>query len=481
VLFPRRYTRPLEPRADGWPTYSKGYKLIELVHKYWTLPDGSTLRLEPWQQWLICCILETDKGGTLRFSEVVVMVPRQSGKSLIGAVLQLWGLLQHHSGPSVVGLATSVAQANIVYSRVEHAINSNPALGKKLKATGTRGIRHKDGSGALKILAAKADAVQGTPISFGLLDELHILDPLIYSAVRSGTSSMPYALTVGITSQGDDTSSLLIDLSRRGDEAIDDPDTRYGFFAYEATVEMGLTEEAVLASNPRVESGQVPLSNIMDLLKSLPKFDAQRYHLGIRVSNSNVWIEPHLWTKNGGREADAIRDRKAKVWYSVDVSPGWQYASISAARKDPVTGFIECEYVASIVNPGSDQKSLIALCERLPNAAGFIIETYRLKLLAEHLERRGKNVRKVQGGPDNVRIASAFHTLITRHQIRHDRNPVVKSQIENGIAKNVGDGWRIVSADQKKKPIDALMATQYACVAASEEEEKVSQLFTGAA
>jgi hypothetical protein len=169
LQLPTLYTEPLSKDFK-----TDGDKLIEFAEIAWKSPENPDgLQLDEWQKWLLRAILERYPDdnpmypGRLRYRQVVISVGRQNGKSLIAAMLGLYGLLLHEIGPQCISLASSTDQANIVYNRVLYVINSNQFLKKRFKrATETRGIVTADGGGRYDVKAAKEAALQGIPISF---------------------------------------------------------------------------------------------------------------------------------------------------------------------------------------------------------------------------------------------------------------------------------------------------------------------------
>ena len=77
--------------------YAQADLLIELAEHVVLSPDtGKPITLLPWQKWLLREVLARHPDtGRLRHRVVVVSVGRQNGKSLIGAVLSLWGMAAH--------------------------------------------------------------------------------------------------------------------------------------------------------------------------------------------------------------------------------------------------------------------------------------------------------------------------------------------------------------------------------------------------
>ncbi|MCB8043651.1 hypothetical protein JM654_03930 [Microbacterium oxydans] len=76
---PRIYTQPLVKELT--PKTSRGFEIIDFAR------DHLKVTLFPWQEWLLIHMFELDAFGLLRFRKGLVIVGRQNGKTLIGAVL----------------------------------------------------------------------------------------------------------------------------------------------------------------------------------------------------------------------------------------------------------------------------------------------------------------------------------------------------------------------------------------------------------
>lgn len=471
MQYPARYTAPLSEDFT-----SLGDRLIQLVEKYWTTPDGKPFRLDPWQAWLLRSILETKPNGSLRYRQVVVSLARQNGKSEIGAILQLFGLIQHMGAPSVIGMATNVKQANIVYDRVARTINGNPALSIKLKATGTRGIRHRDGSGSLYVLPAKEESVQGEPVSCALIDELHILGSEIWHAIVNGQRSKNNSLVIGITTAGDDTSSLLLDLYAKADLAIRDPESSFGAFIWEAPQGCAVDDvEAIEAANPAIECGRIDIRNVLADIKGKPEHDIRRYLLNQFIANEDAWLDPHLWDLCAGQ---GITDRSEGVHLGIDTGPSETFTTISAARRTP-DGKIETEIVGQF--EGFDIAREREICDGLNKrfkVESWCLDPYKLKDLATHLENKGRTVNHMNKAA-NQRAASTAYALITTNRVRHNNDVVLARQVVQGVRKNTPDGaWRIVPS-KRGISLDALHSTIFAMYAAETYVKSAPSLVIG--
>src|SRR5690606_3964437 len=153
-----------------------------------------------------------------------------------------------------------------------------------------------------ELKAAKGAALQGIPVRLAVCDELHLLKAELWSALVAGTGGRADTLVAGITTAGDDDSTLPLDLYDRGAEAIRDPDARLGFFVWEAP-EARVPEdddellEYLAMANPAVASGRRdPEAAIADA-RALPEADVLRYLLNVFIKRSSSFIPAELWQR----------------------------------------------------------------------------------------------------------------------------------------------------------------------------------------
>lgn len=437
--------------------------------------------LEVWQHQLLRAALEVypddhPRAGQLRFRQVVVSLGRQNGKTEIAAALGLWGLLRERMA-YVVGIASSREQAALVYKRTLQAIKSNPALARRFdRMTDTRGIASKSGS-LYELKASKSAALQGIPVSVAVCDELHILKPDLWSALIAGTGARPGTLVAGITTAGDDDSELLLDLYSRGETAISDPGTRLGFYAWEAP-ETRWPEDDETAlnwlkqANPSLASGRLDPEAFLDDVKAMPEADRVRYRLNRFTRTSGSFIPAELWLK-GARQPDDELPTGQPV-FSIDRTPDWGYATVSAAVKD-VDGIVHAELVASLVKPTLEQ--LVAVCVQLYqfNPSVYVADSYSLRPLLDELKRRGLPTFFANLG--DVTAASAlFYSLLVRGRLRHADEPLLALQVPRTVRKNLDNGFRISRKDSSIE-IDAVMATVLGAYVAETAKAQTVQVF----
>ena len=456
--LPTHYTQPF---AEEFPT--DGQKLINIAEAIWKLPEkhNEILKLTEWQKWLIRHVLERypddhenpELAGRLRYKQVCISMPRKNGKSLIGALFALYGMLLHEPAPEVISVAASSDQAKIVYRRLLHQTNTSDIL-KSLfsRSTEHRGLWTADGTGVYKVIASKASTAQGLHPSLVVFDELHVSEPDVWTAMALGSGTRPDGIVIGITTAGDDTSELLKDLYKRGAAAVDgDPGLeRFGFFCWEAPIGCEvLDEEAVRRSNPNLASGILSWESVKNELATMPEADARRYRLNQFVSSMNAWLPVGAW-----QQLPHGKPTNPKV-FAVDRTPGWDHAAIVAASLEDGDK-VATELVASFNNTNIDE--LLNACIKLNKyGAPFIVDSYINQDLAHALRQRGIRVH-MASHKDLISASNNAYRRIMRKTLIHPKDEIVSLQMSRAVRKNVGESWKITRKDSGTD-IDAAIAT----------------------
>lgn len=388
---------------------------------------------------------------------------RQNGKSLLAAIFVLFFLCLHVRGPRIIGLASKDGQAKIVYDRVRYGIDNSPALSRGIKTTGTRGITRRDGSGLYQTLPAKEESAQGEPATGAIYDELHLGLAALWDALILAQRAQRNALVVGITTAGDDSSELLIRLYREGEAAIDGQDERFGFFVWEAPDD-NLTEAGVIAANPAVACGRIPLDLTMaEARKMFANLErgpdgltgrqrAIRYTLNRFIEGAaDAWASTTAW------RACAIQELQhaTAITYGVDRTLDWEFASITANSHDQ--GVTRSNLVASFVDPSYDV--LLEACKRLAKRGpcNFAMDATTLRSLGKELKDLGYTVWLL--GAEEMH-AAAQHTqaAIARRAVQNAGDPLTNLQMGRGRRRVTGDSWRL-SRSLSLGDVDAVVAT----------------------
>lgn len=469
---PTLYTRPL---SDDFPSAFDPY--APLMQAAWEQSFGYPL--EAWQIALLRAVLELypeghARAGQLRWMQVVVSLGRQNGKSEIAAALGLWQLIANPRGALIAGLATSVKQAGIVYDRARTVI-TRTSLSKSFKATGTRGITSKLPGAKYTMEPAKSAALQGIPITLGIVDELHILKSALWTDMVNGAGGRPNCLVVGITTAGDDDSDLLKHLYEQGMASIgEDGERRVGFFAWQAPDSEIPADDEMLGrylamASPGVASGRRDLENLVTKVRTLPKPEVVRYDFNRFIASVNTFIPVEKWAT--GTTGDPFP--AGQPVFAFARTSDWGYATISAAVKMP-DGKTYCDLVSSITKPTISQLADLAVRLSRHNPATFAMGSH-LRDLAKELEMRGLPTYMMTSG-DFLNGSALFYAKATQGLLQHPGHALLSLQIPRTIRKNVGENFRI-SWEESSVEIDAVISHLIGVHVAETQREMGLQIF----
>lgn len=475
MLMPAHFTPPLSDEFE-----SDADLLLEIVKLAYRDMDNDSLQLDEWQEWLLRHMLERypkdhpdpDKAGQLRFRQIVCSIPRQQGKSLIAAILGVHHLVTRRG--QCLSIASSREQGQIVYQRVLATVLGHPTLKKRFKkATELRGIVSADGLSRYDVRPAKESALQGLAIDLCLADELHLWSKGMWSAVVLGTSARN-GQVIGITTAGDDSSETLIELYKQGHKAIAGDPTleRFGFFVWQAPEGASVLDpQSILASNPAVECGRIPLDRVMSDLAIIPEHEARRYRLNQFVSGVGAaWLPPDLFHKAAGF---GMKEIEGSV-IGLDITSKWEFASVAGAKS--INGIVETELVASFVQPTENQLyDFVRKIYSTHNCAAIVMDASRAPNLAKRLKQNGYRIWALSTREVAAACELAY-ALFKTERVRHKNDPLVLSQVGRGVARTLGDSWYLSRKDSHGD-IDALMATLFAMYVADGKEETAVGVF----
>jgi len=469
MLYPARWTKPLSENFES--DADRLLQVVDLAYRDMDNPDG--IKLDEWQVWLLRHLLERyptdhenpDLAGRLRYRSCVVSVPRQSGKSLIGAILGLWGVAMRN-GQSL-SLASNTEQAMVIYSRVLQTIMGNPELKEMFKkTTERRGIVSADGLSRYDVRPAKESSLQGLRVDTVLADELHIWKKGMWTAVVQGTAASPDGIVIGITTAGDASSETLIDLYKQGERSVNgDPALeRFGFFCWEAPEGSEIDGDAILASNPAVECGRIPLERVLGDLATIPEHEARRYRLNQFISGvSESWLPMPVFHANAG---NGIGDLSGAV-LSVSVNAKLDFGTIAAAKKNGDK--IETELVASLVNPSENRLyDLLTTLYKKHGCSAIVIDGNSMPSLQKRLKNASYPLWQLWSKEVAAACSTTF-ALFQQGKIEHNNDPLLIAQMPRGVARYVGENWYL-SRKASLGDIDAVLATILATYVANIEK-----------
>lgn len=188
-------------------------ELLPHVKGKWALPDPKTrqpqtMRLEPWQAFIICSIFGWVKkrNGKRRFHKARIYVPRKNGKSFFGAGIGLYMLAKDNEpGAEVYSGATSEKQAWEVFGPARQMAIKHPKLapGLGLTINAQSLVRAIDNSKFLPVIGKPGD---GASPHCAIIDEYHEhRTSELVDTMETGMGAREQPLSLVISTAGADT------------------------------------------------------------------------------------------------------------------------------------------------------------------------------------------------------------------------------------------------------------------------------------
>lgn len=177
---------------------------------------GRLLVLEDWQKFVYGSLfgwLHMDT-RTRRFHEAYIEIPKKNGKSILGAVVGLYGLVADgEMGAEIYCLATNRMQASqLSYEVAVNMIEQNEELSSLLKINkgmATMGIYYPAAASYFKPLTSKPKSLDGFNPHMAINDEVKDwADMSVYDMIDDGTATRTESLLYNVTTAGENRRSL---------------------------------------------------------------------------------------------------------------------------------------------------------------------------------------------------------------------------------------------------------------------------------
>jgi phage terminase large subunit-like protein len=169
---------------------------------------GQPLILTNWQVALLDGLYERREDGLLRYRRSLIGMGRKGGKSLLGSLCALYGLIEGEPGAEVYSAAGDRQQARVVFNEAKWQITQSPALSGVCKVY--RDVVEVPSTGAIyRVLSSDAKLQQGLNPSTVIFDEAHIQpNEELWNALTLGSGARKDPNIIAITTAGYDLDSL---------------------------------------------------------------------------------------------------------------------------------------------------------------------------------------------------------------------------------------------------------------------------------
>lgn len=397
------------------------------------------LPLMPWQRLVADVggeLVETENGLVVpAFREVVVTVPRQSGKTtlILGWEVQRglgWDTPQKIAYSAQSG---NDARKKLVEDQIPILFPRRRRLGisRILKGMGNESVEFVNGS-RITLLASSEESGHGKTIDLGVKDELFAdFDDRRDQAMVPAMATRPAAQMVTASTMGTDESIPLNRAVDRGRVAVNaDARTGIAYFEWSAGPEEDPDDPDVWRRCMPALGFTITEAVIVHARATLPDGEFRRAFLNQQTRAEERVIPPQQWAAACGDVAPSGR-----LFMSIDMTPDRSSTAIVAGSKGPVVELVDHRpgtgWLLARARELEDRHAPVAwIIDEAGPAAAFIAD----------LEREGLTVRVIKAR-DMVQACGQFYDAVLEGTLRVRHHPAMNDAAAAATKRQVGDAW----------------------------------------
>jgi phage terminase large subunit-like protein len=441
---------------------------------------GGPFLVTPWQEKLLQDLYERRDDGLLRYRRSLIGLGRKNGKSLLGSLIALYGLIEGEHGAEVYSAAGDRRQARVVFDEAKWQVQQSPALSGICKVY-RDAIEVPSTHSVYRVLSSDAKLQQGLNPSTVIFDELHVQpNSELWDALTLGSGARRDPQIVAITTAGYDMASVCGTLYSYGQRVVrgELEDDSFGFWWWEAPEGCDLNDrEAWLAANPNLADGLLDPEDMEIAVRQTSEVAVRRYRL-------NQWVRTaeDSWLPQGAWElcrSDERLELGQAVWVGVDmalkhdsiavVTVGWVGERLVSEAKIwlPDGGVMDVFAVESFLRE---------LAQRF-DVQEVAFDPAFFQRSAEVLAEDGFPMVEFPQSPQRmVPACGNLYELIVNRKLAHDGSPVFADQVLSAAQRMKDNGWTLSKGKSKRK-IDAVIALAMATDRATRRVESVEPGF----
>jgi phage terminase large subunit-like protein len=442
------------------PATSYGFDVIDFARNVLLTP------FDPWQELGAIHIGELLPDGRPRFRQILVLVARQNGKSLLAKTLALYWMFIEEI-PYTLYTSTNRIYAKKAYTQITKLALNNEYLSPMCppdairKTIGEESF-HNRADAALSFAANNGQAGRSDTVRRWICDEVREhRNRDCYDAVDGAMNAVDEAQTLFISNQGDDEAIILDELRNPAIEFIETGagDPRIGLLEWSSPDGANADDLVALGmANPNMNrTGHGPSSDVL-LAKGIRAQRAGGTQLSgfttevmcRRVNLLNPAIEPTLWDAAGKHPAIDLALHRDKVALCLDVSLSGDRADLIAAAD--IDGIIHLDVVRAWSGPYCTQELRRELpdvvAQVAPRAIGWFPDGPAAVVAADLLanKRAGtrwppRRVKLVPLTTEAPTAAMSFAELVKVGEVHHTNDPALNAQVGNAQRLPVGQRW----------------------------------------
>ena len=458
---------------------------------------GKKLKLLHWQKAYIQRLLNTcTPEGRQQYEQSLLFLPKKQGKSTFIAALAV-ALLFRRRHQQIACVANTKEQASILFKFAKSMIEQDPTLSDpsrcKIYKGNTRRIDCYYSDSTLTVYASEATNVNGLNCSILVYDEVCFeTNGDLWDAMVSGGINRKHVLAIGLSTAGFQPVGFGYNLYLRSKQILANPELDPTFLPviYEAPPDADWTNiqtfidcsptfrEIGADAIPRIERMIASAKNNPSELKKL-----LRYHLNqwVGAESKESWLQLAAWDAcpndvtlemlkgrecYAGLDLASVKDLTALCLlfpleegrYAVLL---WFYMAADniaeKERRDPgamYTTWQRLGYLTATPGDWTDYGFIRADLKRLRTQyqiMGIAVDrVYNSAQISQDLLEDGHNVVPIGQGTLTVAPAAReMETLVVSKRLIHLKNPILRWNVSNCVAKVVDDAGNVKPSKAK--------------------------------
>lgn len=391
--------------------------------------------LLPWQREVADVAGEMLEDGRPAYRTVVVVVPRQAGKTTLTLSMMIHRALRWGTPQNIVYTAQSGHHARKKFRNdqlpIIEASKIKTAIERIYLASGMEGIVFKNGS-RIEPLPSTASAMHGKTIDLAILDEARFdKDNVREAGALPAMATRRDAQLIIVSAAGDIESTFLWDKVEKGRAAVEAGTTQgLAYFEWSAPEDADIDDPATWQHHPGLGNliSEETIAHARQTTKSVDEF-AQEW-LGIWSKAVETVIQPGTWQK--------CQDKKAapegEISFALDVALDRSSASIAVSDK---AGRVEVIEHKPGINWVASRCQQIGRRYRRP----IVVDGYGpAGTLLEPLKAIGVDV-VTYTFRDVVNAVSLFYDAINAHTLKVRPNEGLDAAVASVKKKTLQSGW----------------------------------------
>ncbi len=395
--------------------------------------------LMPWQRRVVNVALEVNAAGRLVYGDVVLTVPRQSGKSFLLLVLQLTRALLEPRSSIVYSAQSALDARKKLADDWLPMVLASPLASQvtPFLAPGREAMRFANGS-LQQLVASTATAGHGLVVDLGILDEAFSQrDARWEQAIRPAQMTRPdpqlwIVSTAGVLS----TSEYLWERVQGGRLAVEaDVREALAYFEWSAEDDADPADPETWRSCMPALGHTVSEDTVAVAQRSMPRGEFARAYL-------NRWVavtgEALIGVEHWQSLAEPDAPRPEWVVFAVDISPQNRSAAIVAVGQDGDLLRL------AVLESGPNTEWLPGALERLCGEYGspqVLVDGRAVAASLPEIERAAGFKVTELAAREVAQAAEFFLKLTNESRLRHRGERELTIAIDSAAQRPLADSW----------------------------------------